>query len=226
MRSSIGGCVGKLHQRDTERAKNMCESCSLPRASTAVGARRARIESSAPAIDSGLRVNCTLAASARNSRCREMEALIASAAKLPGKPMNATSPPRSALIASGLLSSLGTPLACQAARYTSFSPCSLNQVSPARMPTSRRLSAMSPLRMWLNSWPMTPCSSSRDSCCTAPWVTMINAWWGVCPATRALIAVSRSSRYTGGTAMPEAIAISSTTLSSRRSGGLHFQGST
>ena len=85
---------------------------------------------------------------------------------------------------------------------------------------------MSPLRMWLNSWPMTPCSSSRDSCCTAPWVTMINAWWGVCPATRALIAVSRSSRYTGGTAMPEAIAISSTTLSSRRSGGLHFQGST
>ena len=73
---------------------------------------------------------------------------------------------------------------------------------------------------------MTPCSSSRDSCSNAPRVTMITAWWGVCPATRALIAVSRSRRYTGGTLMPEAIAISSTTLSSRRSAGLHFQGST
>jgi len=134
MRSSIGGCVEKLHQRDTARAKNMCESCSQCRASTTVGARRARIESSAPAIASGLRVNCTLAASARNSRCREMAALMASAARLPGKPMNATSPPKSALIASGLL----CPLACQAARYTSFSPCSLNHVSPARAPTSRR----------------------------------------------------------------------------------------
>src|SRR2546430_2759740 len=48
---------------------------------------------------------------------------------------------------------------------------------------------------------MTPCSSSRDSCSNAPRVTMITAWWGVCPATRALIAVSRSRRYTGGTLM-------------------------
>src|SRR5438552_17067039 len=111
MRSSIGGCVEKLHQRDTARAKNMCENCSLCRASTAVGARRARIESSAPAMASGLRLNCTLAASARNSRCREMEDLIASAAKLPGKPKNTTSAPKSELIGPGLLSYLGKTLA-------------------------------------------------------------------------------------------------------------------
>src|SRR5437867_3044721 len=115
------------------------------------GRAHARIESSAPAIASGLRVNCTLAASARNSRCREIAALMASAARLPGKPMNATTAPKSAARMSAPRSSLGRSLNCQAVRYTSFSPCSLNHVSPARMPTSRRLSAMSPLRRWLNS---------------------------------------------------------------------------
>ena len=33
---------------------------------------------------------------------------------------------------------------------------------PLTSPIRRRFSRMSPLRMWLNSWPMTPCSSSRE----------------------------------------------------------------
>ena len=79
---------------------------------------------------------------------------------------------------------------------------------------------MSPFRMWLNSCPITPCSSSRVSFSSAPRVTMITASFGSVPAASALIARSPSSAYTGGTATPEAIAISSTTLSRRDSAGV------
>ena len=65
-----------------------------------------------------------------------------------------------------------------AAQKTSASPYSPMRVRPARMPTRRRLSAMSPFRMWLNSCPITPCSSSRESFCTVPRVTMITASFG------------------------------------------------
>ena len=36
-----------------------------------------------------------------------------------------------------------------------------NAIIPKIRPISRMLSRMSPLRMWLNSWATTPCSSSR-----------------------------------------------------------------
>ena len=41
------------------------------------------------------------------------------------------------------------------------------QSRPKMMPMSRRFSRMSPFKMWLNSWPMTPCNWSRDSICDA-----------------------------------------------------------
>ena len=56
----------------------------------------------------------------------------------------------------------------------------------------RTLVRMSPLRMWLNSWPMTPCSSSRESFCRAPRVTVTTASFEVRPAANALIAFSSS----------------------------------
>ena len=90
---------------------------------------------------------------------------------------------------------------------------------PCRTPISRMLSRMSPLRMWLNSWAMTPCSSSRVSCSTQPRVTPTTASLGEKPAAKALMPCSSSSMNTGGTGTPEARAISSTTLSSRRSTG-------
>src|SRR5690606_18675598 len=85
---------------------------------------------------------------------------------------------------------------------------------PCRMPIRRIFSRMSPWRMWLNSWAMTPCSSSRDSVSMAPRVMPMTASPGAKPAAKALMADS-SIRYTGGTGVPEAMAISSTTLSSR-----------
>ena len=48
-----------------------------------MSAVEARIWSSAPAIPSGLRVNCTPEASARNSRCRDTAALITRAKNRP-----------------------------------------------------------------------------------------------------------------------------------------------
>ena len=61
---------------------------------------------------------------------------------------------------------------------------------PCSMPISRRLSRMSPLRMWLNSWAMTPCSSSRVSCSAQPRVTPITASLGEKPAAKALMPCS------------------------------------
>ncbi len=61
---------------------------------------------------------------------------------------------------------------------------------PLRMPISRILSRMSPLRMWLNSCAMTPCSSSRLSVSIVPRVTPITAFCGVAPAAKALMAGS------------------------------------
>ena len=50
---------------------------------------------------------------------------------------------------------------------------------PLSMPISRMFSRMSPLKMWLNSWAITPCSSSRERCSTQPRVTPITASFGV-----------------------------------------------
>jgi len=50
------------------------------------------------------------------------------------------------------------------------------QSRPKMMPISRRFNRMSPFRMWLNSWPMTPCqlvarehfhADARDTGCAA-----------------------------------------------------------
>ena len=53
---------------------------------------------------------------------------------------------------------------------------------------------MSPLRMWLNSWAMTPWSSSRVRFWMQPRVTPMTASPGVYPAAKALIPSSCSSR--------------------------------
>ena len=78
---------------------------------------------------------------------------------------------------------------------------------------------MSPLRMWLNSCPITPCNSSRLSASSVPRVTTTAAWLGEKPAAKALMVCWSSITKTCGTAVPEAIAISSTTFSSLRSAG-------
>ena len=56
----------------------------------------------------------------------------------------------------------------------------------------RMFSRMSPLRMWENSWAMTPCSSSRVSRVMQPRVTPITASLGERPAAKALIESSKS----------------------------------
>ena len=177
-------------------------------------------------MPSGLRVNCTEAASARNSRSRAIAALIASAASVPGKPMKASAAPPSAASAPAPRSSGGLCRISSPTASTSASPRSRSQVRPPRIAASRTLSAMSPFRMWLYSWPITPWSSSRESCSASPAVAMITASPGESPATSALTPCSRSSTYTGGTAMRDAIAISSTTFRSLRSAGVQVPGST
>ena len=91
---------------------------------------------------SGLRVNCTLAASASSSRSREIAALIAPAAKVPGKPMNAMSAAHSASTAPAPRSSRATRWFWSAAReHHGFAVSRRCTSSPASMPTRRRLSA-------------------------------------------------------------------------------------
>ena len=97
---------------------------------------------------------------------------------------------------------------------------------PNSVPISRMLSRMSPFTTWLNSCAITPCSSSRLSRSSAPWVTAIAASAGEKPAANALICVSCGSTYTSGTGTPDAIAISSTTLRSLRSRGSVVSGGT
>ena len=78
MRSSSGGCVANSdpNHRLTPLAKNMWLSVSARRLATSEPPGSALMVASAPAMPSALRVNCTDAASARNSRCREMAALM------------------------------------------------------------------------------------------------------------------------------------------------------
>jgi hypothetical protein len=71
-------------------------------------------------------------------------------------------------------------------------PMSAMTKMPCSRPISRRFRRMSPLSTWLSSWPTTPCSSSRPSCCSVPRVTASTASLGVKPAAKALIAGSWS----------------------------------
>ncbi len=52
---------------------------------------------------------------------------------------------------------------------------------------------MSPFKMWLNSWPITPCNSSRVSLTVQARVTATTASLGVWPAAKALMLSSSSS---------------------------------
>ena len=54
-------------------------------------------------------------------------------------------------------------------------------------PMSCTFSRMSPLKTCENSWPITPCSSSRFRRSRAPWVTVMQALAGVWPAAKALM---------------------------------------
>ena len=89
--------------------------------------------------------------------------------------------------------------------------------TPNRSPMSLILSFISPLRIWLNSCATTPWSSDLLSLWRHPLVTATTALPGSVPAAKALIASSSSINQMPGTGKPEAIAISSTTLTSRRS---------
>jgi hypothetical protein len=60
------------------------------------------------------------------------------------------------------------------------------------MAEMRTFMRMSPLRMWLNSWATTPCSSSRSSFWRVPLVTVTTASFAVRPAANELIAGSSS----------------------------------
>jgi len=88
---------------------------------------------------------------------------------------------------------------------------------PAITPSNWTLRRMSPFRIWLNSCATTPCNSSRFKLSSAPRVTMTVASLGEKPAAKALIERSLSITHARGTPMPEASAISSTILRSRRS---------
>ena len=90
---------------------------------------------------------------------------------------------------------------------------------PASTPIMRMLSPMSPFRMWLNSWPITACSSSRVRRSSAPRVTATTDPETLQPAAKELIARSLSITYACGRRTPEAIAISSTMFRKRRSSG-------
>ena len=98
--------------------------------------------------------------------------------------------------------------------------------SPKTQPVRRMLSFMSPLRMWLNSWATTPCNSSRLRRSRQPRVTPMTALAGSVPAANALIPLSPSITQASGAGRPDAMAISSTTLSRRRSNRSVVAGST
>ena len=106
------------------------------------------------------------------------------------------------------------------------SPIEPRNTMPASTPSMRTLRRMSPFRMWLNSWPMTACSSSRVRRSSVPRVTATTAPDTLQPAANALMPLSSCITYTSGTRVPEAIAISSTTLRSRRSSGSAVFGAT
>ena len=176
---------------------------------------------SAPASPSGLRVNCTAAASARNSRWRDTARLMRSASTMPMSPvMNSRNP--SSIKAGGApppCRRASVPRRAMDSRIEPLSKCmpaSLTSMMPNRSPIRRILMSVSPFSRWLNSCAMTPCNCSRLSSSIAPRVTPMAASRGENPTANALMPAS-SSRNTGGAGTPEAMAISSTTFSSRRS---------
>ena len=98
-------------------------------------------------------------------------------------------------------------------------------VRPNSTPSRRMLSRMSPFSTCENSCAITPCSSSRLSRVSVPRVTAITASLIEWPAAKALIEFSSSITNTRGTGTPDAMAISSTMFSRRRSSRSRVDGS-
>ena len=88
IRSTSGGCVASSAENaGTPALKNRWHASSACGLLIRDPCARPPIFLSAPPIPSGLRVNCTAEASARNSRCREMAALISRPKKTPAQPI-------------------------------------------------------------------------------------------------------------------------------------------
>ena len=157
----------------------------------------------------GLRVNCTEEASARYSFCLEMADLIRPAMTPPSSPTRyKTRPTNSRPTVLLLLLFVLLRARCETALRIKSAPISPIKVMPRNMAMSRMLKRISPFRMWLNSCPITPCSSSRVSWVRAPWVIATTASPGEIPAAKALIPGSLSRIYSGGTGILAAKAIS------------------
>ena len=143
----------------------------------------------------GLRVNCTASASASRSCWRQAAACSNEAKKRPTPPAVIITMPSSTAgneppgfwrqTPWTMPSGSGKASECPVA-YTPFKP-SIHAIM-------RVLVAMSPLRMWLNSWATSACNCSRSRRSTAPRVTSTDARSGWYPAAIALMESSRESR--------------------------------
>ena len=149
----------------------------------------------------GLRVNCTADASARCSRRRE----TAACSRRPATQADAArdeNAERDELDARRALAA--------AALFMKRRARSVMTHRPKIHAVRRMLIFMSPLRMWLNSWPITACNWSRSNASSAPCVTATAASSGEWPAANALMPGSSGSTNTCGLRMRAAMAISST----------------
>ena len=167
MRSSSGGCVASTPMKrfaDAVAKKHMPGIGRVCAIHSREPISQPPIFCSAPERPAGLRVNCTDEASARNSRWRLTAAWIKRPKKTPmlADDQQRNSDESAADFCRGCAA---------AARMQQNPPDVARQRIPKIIPMSRMLSLMSPLRMWLNSWPMTPCNSSRDKISMQPRVT-------------------------------------------------------
>ncbi len=222
MRETNGGCeaILPLNPARTGESKSKCDSSLRLAHRNLPPAAIAPIRFSAPASPTGFRVNCTAEASARNSRCRETAAWISRPNNTPMLPItHKASPERNSTSTTPPPPPFFREPEKRANRKVCISSRPHTDVTriPNSTPKSQLLSRMSPFRMWLYSWAITPCSSSRFNRSSAPRVTAMAASRRVNPAANALIPGSPSSTNTRGTGTPHARAISSTTLSSLRS---------
>ena len=174
-------------------------------------------------MPSALRVYCTALASARYSFWRLMAALMKPATPAPTRPSSHRARPSMGIMAPPLPWSLA-PVRTRLLLRSRMWPTSPIKVMPLSSAARRILRRMSPLRMWLNSWAITPCSSWRLRWSMVPRVTATTASAGEMPAAKALMPRSSLSTYTGGTGILAARAISCTTFRQRRSAGSRVEG--
>ena len=185
IRSSRGGWVAiRLPRKPpTPSAKKRCE------ASSASGEESREpcfsIFPSARARPPGFRVNCTAAASARNSRCRDTASRMSRPKKAPIDPATRSESPAPRITPP-------RPLPRPSPPRSRIRPSSASTVRPPTIAMSRVLSRVSALRTWESSWATTPCSSSRSRPSSAPRVTATTERSGVKPAAKAFIPGSPS----------------------------------